>query len=493
VNGNQVQLPPPRQQEKPMPRLKVLALALLLTSALGEGSLRAQPVDPALRDEALQALKKAAAFYRGQVARHGGYVYYYSLDLKERWGEGKASAETIFVQPPGTPTVGMAYLQAHAATGDPFYLEAAREAAEALVYGQLQSGGWTQVIHFARPERGRVGKYRQGQGGSWNVSSLDDGQTQAALQLLVRADLALNFKHAAIHDAARYGLGALLKAQFPNGAFPQGWTGPVEPKPLVKARFPDYDWKTEGRVRNYWDYYTLNDNLAGTVADTLLEAHQVYKDEKYKAALEKLGDFLILAQMPDPQPGWCQQYNYAMFPIWARRFEPPAITGWESQDVLETLIKIAEYTGNKKYLEPIPRALAYFKKCLLPDGTIARYYEFQTNKPLYMDARYQLTYADAAVPSHYGWKQPARFEAIEKAYAAVKEGGPPARTRTARPLPEDIRRIIQELDQAGRWSSSYAGERLVGQPQFARGFRYLSSEVFSRNVEVLSAYLASQR
>jgi PelA/Pel-15E family pectate lyase len=477
-----------------MPRSSVLWLSLLLPSALGGGPLRAQQTDSTLRDEALRTLKKAASYYRDKIASHGGYVYYYSADLEQRWGEGKASADTIFVQPPGTPTVGMAYLKAHAAAGDPFYLDAARETAEALVYGQLQSGGWTQVIHFARPERGRLGKYRKGPGGSWNVSSLDDGQTQAALEFLIRADQALNFKHAEIHDAAVYGLDALLKAQFPNGGFPQGWLRPVEPKPVVKARFPDHDWKTEGKVKNFWECYTLNDNLAGTVADTLLVAHQVYQDKKYKDALAKLGDFLILAQMPDPQPGWCQQYNYDMVPIWARKFEPPAITGWESQDVMETLIKIAGYTGEKKYVDPIPPALEYFtKKCLLSDGKIARYYEFKTNKPLYMDKSYQLTYDDSAVPSHYGWKQAARFEEIEKAYKAVKSGADPARARPARELEEDVRRIIKELDKEGRWITTYRGEHLVGQPKFARGFRYLSSDVFSRNVETLSQYIASSR
>ena len=89
---------------------------------------------------------------------------------------------------------------------------------------------------------------------------------------------------------------------------------------------------------------------------------------------------------------------------------------------METLIKIARYTGDKKYLEPIPRALEYLKKCLLPDGRVARYYEFKTNKPLYMDAQYQLTYDDSAAPSHYGWKQPARFEQIEKAYQDARSG-----------------------------------------------------------------------
>lgn len=474
-----------------MARSRVLCLSLLLTCAFDAAPLRAQQTGSDLRQEALRTLRKAASFYRDKVSSHGGYVYYYSVDLKERWGEGKPSVDTIFVQPPGTPTVGMAYLKAHAATGDRFYLDAARETAEALVYGQLQSGGWAQVIHFARPARGKLGKYRNGKGGGWNVSSLDDGQTQAALQMLVRADRALNFQHGDIHDAALYGLAALLKAQFPNGAFPQGWRNPVEAKPILKARFPDYDWKTEGRIKNYWEQYTLNDNIAGTVSDALIDAHQVYKDRKYLAALEKLGDFLILAQMPEPQPGWCQQYNYEMFPIWARKFEPPAITGWESQDVLETLIKIARYTGDKKYLEPIPRALEYFNKCLLPDGRIARYYEFKTNKPLYMDARYQLTYDDSAVPKHYGWKQSARFKEIEKAYQNAKNGGGRGRTRSTKALEKDVRKIIGELDEEGRWITTYAGERLVGQPKFAPSFRFLSSDVFSRNVAILSEYIAA--
>ena len=42
-------------------------------------------------------MKKAATFYREPVARHGGYVYYSRLDLSQRWGEGVAGPETIFV------------------------------------------------------------------------------------------------------------------------------------------------------------------------------------------------------------------------------------------------------------------------------------------------------------------------------------------------------------------------------------------------------------
>src|SRR5437588_2689421 len=131
-------------------------LIIVATIALGSG--RADETDTKLRDDAQATMRKAAEFYRGKIALHGGYVYYYSPDLKLRHGEGMATATQIWVQPPGTPTVGLAYLAAYRATGDKFYLEAAREAGEALIYGQLKSGGWQNCIDFDAP--GRVNLYR---------------------------------------------------------------------------------------------------------------------------------------------------------------------------------------------------------------------------------------------------------------------------------------------------------------------------------------------
>jgi hypothetical protein len=52
-----------------------------------------------------------------------------------------------------------------------------------------------------------------------------------------------------------------------------------------------------------------------------------------------------------------------------------------------------------------------------------------------------------------------------------------------------VRKVIAGLDQEGRSVSEYASERLVGQPKFEKGFKYLSSAVFARNVEVLAASL----
>src|SRR4029077_9180464 len=104
---------------------------------------------------------------------------------------------------------------------------------------------------------------------------------------------------------------------------------------------------------------------------------------RYRAAAERGGAFLILAQMPEPQPAWAQQYDRKMHPVWDRKFEPPAITGLESQDALETLLLLHRKTGDRKYLAPIPRALDYLKKSRLPDGRIARFYELKTNRPFY--------------------------------------------------------------------------------------------------------------
>ena len=376
-------------------------LALCAAVCLVQRPLVGQQSDDKLKAEAASALRKAAEYYKNRVAYRGGYVYYYSPDLKQRHGEGPATSTQIWVQPPGTPTVGLAYLAAYRATGDRFYLDAAREAGEALIYGQLKSGGWQNCIDF--DPSGRVNLYRNGKGGGANNSTLDDGITQSAIRFMARLDEALGFKDAAVHESAQVALDALLKAQFTNGAFPQIWTGPVEQVAILKASYPDYDWRTEGRVKDYWNMYTLNDGLAGTVSETLLAAAEVYKDDKYHAALKRLGDFLILAQMPDPQPAWAQQYSRQMQPIWARRFEPPGITGHESQDAIETLIKVYRLTGDKKYLAPIPRALAYLKKSVLADGRLARYYELKTNRPLYMARRgdeYSLTYDDSKLPDH---------------------------------------------------------------------------------------------
>lgn len=444
-----------------------------------------------LRTDVESAIKRACGYFQNQVAVHGGYVYYYSPDLQARLGEGRATADQIWLQPPGTPTVGMAFLTAFEATQDPTLLKAATAAAEAAIYGQLQSGGWTNSVDFSA-DRANAALYRNGKGRKKgpNNSTLDDGISQSVLEFLMRMDQRLGFKHEQIHEAVVVGMEAMLKAQFANGGFPQVWTGGVSVQPVKSAAYPDYDWRTENRLKNYWDMYTLNDDLVITVSQTLFTALEIYHDDRYRQALAKLGDFLLLAQMPEPQPAWAQQYDYEMRPIWARKFEPPAISGRESQGALETLLRVYQLTGDKKYLAPFQTAVAYLQKSLLPDGQLARYYELQTNKPLYMTEDYKLTNSDTNVPKHYGWKTDARLKEIEAAYRTVTAGGKWTPPSVDEVLDDDgAKRVIGALDKEGRWVSQFDGERLVGQPKFRPGEAYLASAVFAQHIRELCDWL----
>ena len=60
----------------------------------------------------LAAMKRAAAFMTDEAAVGGGYVWNVLPDFSRRWGELEASPTMIWVQPPGTATVGHVFLDA---------------------------------------------------------------------------------------------------------------------------------------------------------------------------------------------------------------------------------------------------------------------------------------------------------------------------------------------------------------------------------------------
>lgn len=456
---------------------------------LGSASLHSAPT----RDEVVATMKKAAAAFEEKASFRGGYVYYVTLGGR-RLGEGEAAATEIWVQPPGTPAVGEAFLKAHEATGEASFLEAATKAGEALAYGQLESGGWRNSIDFD-PAGPRVDQYRNGKGRGKNFSTLDDDITQSALKFLIRLDRALGGGNPDIHGAVEHALPRLLAAQYANGGFPQGWTGPVPARPVVKASFPSYDWRTEGRIKEYWNEYTLNDGMALSMTDLLLTAWKIGGHGPAREALSRFGGFLLLAQLPDPQPAWAQQYGPDMHPIWARAFEPPAVSGRESEDAMIALLRISELTGEDKYAAPVVPAVKYLESSLLPDGQLARYYEIGTNRPLYMQRigkAYELTNDDSNLPDHYGWKNPSRLRQIKDAWRALA---------AKRPLSEvldpgaadaaTVMGLMGELDPAGLWITTHDGSstRLVGQPKFAEGEAYLDSGRFATNLVALGSYV----
>ena len=477
--------------------LGCFVLAMLLLSFSGTDLVGDEPTPfDTLVDQSKEAMHKATDYMKTHVAVQGGYVYDVTIDLKYRRGEGVATPTEVWVQPPGTPTVGVAFIRAYEATDDKIHLDAAVDCAKALLHGQLESGCWTDRVDFD-PAGKNAGKYRHGKGkkSGRNYSTLDDDKTQAALRLMIEVDRALKFEDTTIHEAVEYGLDALLKAQFANGGFPQGWEKPVEQLPVVKASIPTYEWRTEGRFKNYWDFETLNDGLAGTVTETLQLAYEVYGDERYRQAMLKFGDFLILAQLPEPQPAWAQQYNHQLQPIWARKFEPPAITGRESEDAIETLLYLTEITGEKRFLEPIPRAIAWLKRSQLPDGQIARFYELNTNKPLYfVKDTYELTYDDSNLPTHYGFKSRSNVEKLEERFNVLEAGGQPKSSRRSlKSLKKDAEEILVQQDATGRWITDKNGKAVLNADGKDPEKLFIESEVFSKHLSRLAEFMTAVR
>ena len=454
------------------------------------------PVGADLPDDASAALRKACTYFTTEIACEGGYLWTYDLDLQRREGEGRANADTVWVQPPGTPSVGMALLHAYHATGDDFYLDAARKAADCLIRGQLRSGGWAYSIQF--DERGRKRfAYRSvpDSEGRGNVSTLDDNVTQSALRFLILLDKTLERKDERLHEAVEYGLASLLSAQRPNGGWPQRFARPFDAEGFVvrPASYPE-KWSRTFEGKRYSDYLTLNDNTQRDCIRTMLLAHEVYGDEAYLKGALSGGKFLLLAQMPDPQPGWAQQYNDEMQPDWARKFEPPAITGGESQGAMDTLLDLYEVNGDKKYLDAVRRSLDYYDKVVLPDDRMARYYELKTNRPLYFTKDYKLTYDDSNAPTHYSFKVGNRLGAIRRRLERLEKGDfkrpELAGIRFSNRSGKSVRSVIDQLDSQGRWIDN---KPLRAWPTEEGKDKTISTSTFIRNITVLSDYLASQK
>ena len=454
------------------------------------------------------AAAQAVDYATQHLADYGGYLWWYRTDLQEQAGEGSPVPRgTIWVQPPGTPTVGEALLRLAQVTGDQRYLDAAVKAGEALAWGQLASGGWFAYVQFDQPTLDAL-HYRHDwerdgkpSGKRRNTSTYDDDITQSALRFLLKLDRQLHASNAAIHHAVGVGLAALVETQHPNGGWTQVFTEAPDPsEPVLQASFPE-TWRERPSGASYWFHFTLNDGVLQQNVTTLYLAADLLDSQRCRAAATKAGDFLLRAQLPAPQPVWAQQYDQQMHPAWARKFEPPAASSWETMMSLETLLEIWLRTGDAKYRQAMDPALAWLDQVRLKDGPWARFYELQTNRPLYLTSDYKLTYDDSDTPAHYGFKQDlaARLEQVRNQLklgrdklVAQRAHTPTAPERQARlaELEPRVAEALASLDAQGRWvtvQTSLKGKALP-QPR-----EILDMQVLVDHLNLLAEYLELTR
>ncbi len=445
-------------------------------------------LDEALVDQATEAMRTATTYLVEEVAVGGGYGGSYLADLSDQWGEGHITKTMNWVQPPGSPSTGEAFLREWEATGDRLFLDAAKANAESLVWGQLECGGWTYTIDFSRRGEERyfyrhnVGSDDEALTSGRNRATMDDNVTQAATRLLIGVDQALEAvgePHAEIHDAAMAALDFLIEAQADGGGWPQWY-------PL------------DGR--SYHDFMTFNDNTIRDCCRTMMHAWRAYGEQRFYDSVVACGDFIIKAQLPEPQAAWAQQYDADLKPGWARRFEPACICTAESYGVMRLLIEIAAFTGDERYLKPLPPAIEWFENNQLPDGRRARFYELKTNRPLYFyKDTYRLTYDDSNPPTHYGFKGTYYNPEFAKRLQNILEAGfdnwvdtaqsTDEHTREeqiarAKSLEDEVRKILNSRTPNGVWLSKGG---------YGPDVPHLNMRTMQRNLQTLAAYVGNAK
>ncbi len=421
----------------PMTPVTAAAGFLVGESPTGDGM-----VQDSLLAEAREAMRRSTRFLQS-ISTYGGYAGIYSADLSARYGEAKydsaASAE-IWIQPPGTPTVGESFLRAYRITGEEVYLEAARQAGRSLAWGQHATGGWAHTAdlsHAADP--GGPIEHREGGG------TFDDETTQGALIFLMELDRVIDEPW--LTETIERGLQFILESQFDNGAWPQWY-------PLDGG---------------YSDYFTYNDNAINDCIRVLLKAHALYGDERYLAGAERGGVFIIQSQISASQAGWAQQYNHEMEPARARSFEPEGVCSAVTARNIRTLTHLYLYTGDQKYLDPIPAAIDWLERSKIGEHRWSRLYELETNRPIYGDRDGQKHYTLMEISEErrqgYSWQSSFGVPSAISYYRTALENPDaipfePAEATTlpegsssesGRELEEAARSVIAALDDRGRW------------------------------------------
>jgi hypothetical protein len=493
------------------------------------------------KQEVRAAMRKAAEFYATKVGTEAGYHPAYTVDLspgrsskKHRWKISGRGPQTVTQ---ATPAVGMAFLEAWEASGDRYFLKAAQSAAHGMLKGQMCSGGWDERVTELDPAKRK--NYRFRADGScpdtdvwvcdWyepnqtgdkqveprrNMTNMDNNITQSVVRMLMRVDRALSFEDRDLHEAALHALDCLVLAQYAIGAWPRNYEKLGDPDrfAVMPASYPD-TWSRAWTRPAFYSYYNINDDCTLNVMDVMLEAARIYDEPRYMASAEKAGVFILLAQMPDPQPAWAQQYNPQMHPSWARSMEPPAISGRESLSVLHALLALYRETGKKRYLEPIPRALEYLKKSAFERNgrrVLARFYELKTNRPLYITpgspSVRKITYSAERIKRGYSFFASAEpLEQIAEQYRQLLAAKPedirrpeklmslkPFVHRSPPPVSRDelaakVHSAISSLDERGAWLEPYVAGRSTTLPVQRR----ITSGTFARNMKFLSSYLVT--
>jgi PelA/Pel-15E family pectate lyase len=425
-------------------------------------------------------MKRATRFMRERCAVNGGYVWAYAADFSRRWGEMEAFPSMIWIQPPGTATIGHLYLDCFHATADEFYYESAAEVANSIIAAQHPSGGWNYLYDFGGEDSVRRWYDTIGKNG-WRLeefhhyygnATFDDAGTAEASQLLLRMYLEKRDEHfkAPLERAIRF----VLDSQYENGGWPQRFPF-VEDAPALHGR-PDYT-----------RYVTFNDDVAGENIKFLLMVWQTLGDQRARDSIDRAMEVFIETQQPAPQAGWGLQHRLTdLQPVGARSYEPDALVTSTTAGNISLMLDFYEWTGDTRFLERIPEAVAWLEsvrldrdEVVMPGREFPTFIEIGSNRALInhrrgsnvVNGEYYQDHDPAKAIAHYSqWraldldKLRSRFKRMQALAPDDAQAGSPLNKQADFVLPDFFTTRSIEVSDL----NSNAGEGPITRPDFGK-------------------------
>lgn len=356
------------------------------TAALGVAAVAPHAAEAALASTAIDAAMLGAAKYMVEKVSHqGGYVWQVLLDRSREWGEMQAYPTSVWIQNPGTPLMGQVFLDAYHATGNAYFYKAAAAAADVLIRGQHDSGGWNYHFDLAGEKSIRRWYDTVGKNG-WRLeefqhyygnATYDDSCTADCAKFMLR--MYLEKREPRYRASLDKVLGFVLASQYPVGGWPQ--------------RFPLRDEFHDHGLPDYTSFITFNDDVAAENIVFLLMVWQTLGDARVLDPIARAMGCFVRAQQPQPQPGWGLQHTVTdLKPASARTYEPKALVSHTTATNVALMMDFYELTGDHKFLRRLPEALDWLDSIRLPASIDPQrryptFTEVGTNTPMYIHRR----------------------------------------------------------------------------------------------------------
>lgn len=256
----------------------------------------------------------------------------------------------------GTAVVASGLLYGYEIFNDHHYLDLARKAADFYVAAQSPEGGWIYIYEI------EVNGVKAREKPEYKFQ--DSVQSHPIYLLSYIHRLTGDRKY---HDAVSRAGEFYLKAQNPDGSWSHHY---------------DMDAQCGRTARGLPNGGEINDLAMNDAIDVMTLMWHLTKDRRYIDAMKRAGDWLLKAQLGGAVAGgWAQQYDDRLRPVWAREFEPPAMSRTASEDASAALATLYRLSGDERYRAAIGACRDRFAD-KAKSGRMYDYYEIETGRPV---------------------------------------------------------------------------------------------------------------